>query len=109
MLQLLKPLVAEISSVPFPAGFWPSTKDSTPGELVAAIPSIPKSLVVGTVPCLRSPMPCVAPPVPSLVLPEMSRQTASSVLFVLPASSLMPGRTPPSGAATLLLRTPALR
>lgn len=44
VLQLVKPLVAEISRVPLPAGFRPSTYASTPGELVADIPSTPNTV-----------------------------------------------------------------
>ena len=99
--QLVKPLVAEIKSTPPPAGFWPPTKASMPGDDVAADPSIPKSLVVTAVPCLRRPMPWL-PPLAALVFPAMSRHTASSTLRLLPASTRMPGRTPVSGAATSL-------
>ena len=120
----MKPLAAEMSRTPFtlpsplpfvdpglrpPAPF--PTNCSTPGEEVAAIPSMPKSLVVLTPPCLRNPMPaCVMPllVLPAVVLPRRSRQTASSAEDELPASTRMPGRRPPSGAATVLLRMPRL-
>src|SRR5215471_5349061 len=65
------------------------------------MPLTPKSFVVVTVPCLRSPMPW-EPPLPALVLPEMLRHIESSTLTALPASIRMPGRTPESGAATVL-------
>ena len=55
--QFEKPVVADSSSVPLPAGLRPLTYDSTPGVPVAAMPLMPKSFVVVTVPFLRKPMP----------------------------------------------------
>jgi hypothetical protein len=74
---------------------------------LGARPSIPKSFVVATVPCLRMPM-LGEPLLPALVLPLMSRQTASSAELLFPASTRMPGRTPVNGAATVLFLMPQM-
>ena len=78
-LQLVKPLVAESKAVP-PTPNVPEvlvfnefTKFSTLGVPVGAPgrPSIPKSFVPTTAPCLRRLMPGEVLPVPVLVLPAV--------------------------------------
>lgn len=64
------------------------------------MPLTPKVLVVDTVPCLRRPSPWL-PPLPALVFPEMFRQTVV-LPEALPESTRIPGRTPDSGAETVL-------
>src|SRR5205814_1362495 len=103
IVQLENPLVAEMRKQPLPAGLLPETYASTPGLEVAAIPTTPNASVVGAVPCLRSPIPN-EPPLPAEVLPVMFAQSVVfSPAVLLPESTRIPGRTPPSGAATLLL------
>src|SRR5262249_54646416 len=116
--QSVNPEVAEISRAPFPAGSRQSTKFSTlgvpagePGPVQEPLelpnPLRPKTSAAAF--CLRNPIPFV-PPLPALVLLLMSRQTVLASLAVpLPQSMRMPGRTPASGAATLLLITVVLR
>src|SRR5262245_7187801 len=106
---LEKPLVAEIRRTPLPAGLLPLTNDSTPGLEVADMPTTLKVSAVVLVPCLRRPMPLV-PPLPALVLLRISVTTVVfSLAVLLPESTRMPGRTPASGAATVLLVMIALR
>src|SRR5262249_31716959 len=105
---LLKPLVAEIRSTPLPFELRPLTYVSTPGLDVAVMPTTAKESTVVLVPCLRKPMPLV-PPLPALVLFWISTTTVVfSPVVLLPESTRMPGRTPASGAATLLLVIVAL-
>src|ERR1044072_7368325 len=63
-------------------------------------PTMPKSLVVATEPCLRMPRPAL-PPLEPLALLSMLRQRVVSPL-ALPDSTRMPGRTPPLGLPTVL-------
>src|SRR5215813_12113249 len=116
--QSVNPEVAEISNVPLPAGFRQLMKFSTlgvpagePGPVQLPLelprPLSPNMSVLVDVPCFRNPIPFV-PPLPALVLARMSRQTVVfSPAVLLPESMRMPGRTPASGAATLLLITVA--
>jgi hypothetical protein len=70
--------------------------------LVAPMPLMPNSLVVETVPCLRSPIP-VPRPLPDVVFPEMLRQrNVSPEVDPDPDSTRIPYLLPLRGEAAVL-------
>src|SRR5215216_3343737 len=130
-VQLLNPLVAEISSEPLPRGFWLSMYASNWGKAVepAGSPTTPKTSGAFR----RMPMPLPVIPLPPAVsLPVMSRQIVPDVAlfcatrmpylagsagtsvtlllvilrFIVPALLILMGMMPfPSGCLTVLLDT----